>query len=158
LLEAVNHIASLIPTATLREDLIGASTWTPTICPSFCVRTANCCASPAKSSSPAASGWAADDGTKLYDVAIVGAGPAGLAAAVMRPPKDCRFIVLDCHAFGGQAGAPRASKLSRSQRPFGLALMARAYNQAQEVRGGNGDTGRSDAVGEAADETGSTTG
>ena len=45
------------------------------------------------------------DGSKVYDVAIVGAGPAGLAAAVYAGSEGLSVIVLDCRAFGGQAGA-----------------------------------------------------
>ena len=32
------------------------------------------------------------DETVVYDVAVVGAGPSGLAAAVMRPPRGSRMI------------------------------------------------------------------
>ena len=45
------------------------------------------------------------DPTKIYDVAIVGAGPAGLAAAVYAASEGLSAVVLDCRAFGGQAGA-----------------------------------------------------
>src|SRR5947209_12303337 len=45
------------------------------------------------------------DATKTYDVAIVGAGPAGLAAAVYAASEGLSVIVLDRRAFGGQAGA-----------------------------------------------------
>ncbi|HVI73889.1 MAG TPA: cyclic nucleotide-binding domain-containing protein, partial [Anaeromyxobacteraceae bacterium] len=45
------------------------------------------------------------DPTKVYDVAIVGAGPAGLAAAVYGASEGLSIIVLDSRAFGGQAGA-----------------------------------------------------
>ena len=45
------------------------------------------------------------DAEQLYDVAIVGAGPAGLAAAVYAGSEGLSAIVLDCRAFGGQAGA-----------------------------------------------------
>lgn len=45
------------------------------------------------------------DSTRVYDVAIVGAGPAGLAAAVYGASEGLSTIVLECHAFGGQAGA-----------------------------------------------------
>ena len=45
------------------------------------------------------------DAAKLYDVAIVGAGPAGLAAAVYAASEGLSVITLDCRAFGGQAGA-----------------------------------------------------
>ena len=45
------------------------------------------------------------DPTRVYDIAIVGAGPAGLAAAVYGASEGLSVIVLDCRAFGGQAGA-----------------------------------------------------
>ena len=45
------------------------------------------------------------DPDRLYDVAIVGAGPAGLAAAVYAASEGLSAVVLDCRAFGGQAGA-----------------------------------------------------
>ena len=40
----------------------------------------------------------------LYDLAIVGAGPAGLAAAVYGASEGLRTVLLDRHAPGGQAG------------------------------------------------------
>jgi thioredoxin reductase (NADPH) len=42
---------------------------------------------------------------KIYDVAIVGAGPAGLAAAVYGASEGLSVIVLDERTMGGQAGA-----------------------------------------------------
>src|SRR5262249_10222266 len=44
------------------------------------------------------------DPDHVYDVAIVGAGPAGLATAVYAASEGLDAIVLDCRAFGGQAG------------------------------------------------------
>ncbi len=41
----------------------------------------------------------------LYDVAIIGAGPSGLAAAVYAASEGLSVIVLDEKATGGQAGA-----------------------------------------------------
>ena len=72
--------------------------------------------------------------TKLYDVAIVGAGPAGLAAAVYAASEGLSAIVLDCRAFGGQAGASARIEnyLGFPTGISGMALMARAYNQAQK--------------------------
>jgi thioredoxin reductase (NADPH) len=74
------------------------------------------------------------DQSKVYDVAIVGAGPAGLAASVYAASEGLSVIVLDCRSFGGQAGAS-----SRIENYFGfptgisgMALTARAYNQAQK--------------------------
>ena len=40
----------------------------------------------------------------LYDLVIVGAGPAGLAAAVYGASEGLRTLLLDRHAPGGQAG------------------------------------------------------
>jgi thioredoxin reductase (NADPH) len=41
----------------------------------------------------------------LYDLLIVGAGPAGLAAAVYGASEGLRTLLLDRHAPGGQAGS-----------------------------------------------------
>ncbi len=74
------------------------------------------------------------DPSKLYDVAIIGAGPAGLAAAVYAASEGLSVIVLDCRAFGGQAGASSRIEnyLGFPTGISGMALMARAYNQAQK--------------------------
>ena len=45
------------------------------------------------------------DPDKIYDVAVVGAGPAGLAAAVYAASEGLSVLVFDSRAFGGQAGA-----------------------------------------------------
>jgi thioredoxin reductase (NADPH) len=70
----------------------------------------------------------------IYDVAIVGAGPAGLAAAVYAASEGLSAIVLDCRSFGGQAGASARIEnyLGFPTGIRGIALMARAYNQAQK--------------------------
>src|SRR5438445_4775040 len=70
----------------------------------------------------------------IYDVAIVGAGPAGLAAAVYAGSEGLSVLVLDCRAFGGQAGASARIEnyLGFPTGITGMALMARAYNQAQK--------------------------
>ena len=44
------------------------------------------------------------DGSKIYDVAIVGAGPAGLAAAVYAASEGLSTAVIEGNAPGGQAG------------------------------------------------------
>lgn len=77
---------------------------------------------------------AAIDVDHVYDVAIVGAGPAGLAAAVYASSEGLSTIVLDCRAFGGQAGASARIEnyLGFPTGISGMALMARAYNQAQK--------------------------
>ena len=77
---------------------------------------------------------AAIDAAKAYDVAIVGAGPAGLAAAVYAASEGLSVLVLDCRSFGGQAGASSRIEnyLGFPTGITGQALMARAYNQAQK--------------------------
>ncbi|HEY3637534.1 MAG TPA: FAD-dependent oxidoreductase [Rhizomicrobium sp.] len=74
------------------------------------------------------------DATTVYDVAVVGAGPAGLAAAVYATSEGLSVVVLDCRAFGGQAGASARIEnyLGFPTGISGIALMARAYNQAQK--------------------------
>ena len=74
------------------------------------------------------------DPERVFDVAIVGAGPAGLAAAVYAGPEGLSTIVFDCRAFGGQAGASARIEnyLGFPTGITGLALMARAFNQAQK--------------------------
>jgi len=74
------------------------------------------------------------DTNRVYDVAVVGAGPAGLATAVYAASEGLSVIVLDCRAFGGQAGASARIEnyLGFPTGITGMALMARAYNQAQK--------------------------
>lgn len=74
------------------------------------------------------------DPERIYDTAIVGAGPAGLAAAVYAASEGLSVLVLDCRAFGGQAGASARIEnyLGFPTGITGMALMARAYNQAQK--------------------------
>ena len=69
-----------------------------------------------------------------YDVAIVGAGPAGLAAAVYAGSEGLSVIVLDSRAFGGQAGASARIEnyLGFPTGISGAALAGRAFNQAQK--------------------------
>jgi thioredoxin reductase (NADPH) len=68
------------------------------------------------------------DPDRLYDVAIVGAGPAGLAAAVYAGSEGLRALVLDCRAFGGQAGASARIEnyLGFPTGISGMALMTRS--------------------------------
>jgi thioredoxin reductase (NADPH) len=69
---------------------------------------------------------------ELFDVAIVGAGPAGLATAVYAASEGLHVVVLDCRAFGGQAGASARIEnyLGFPTGISGQALAGRAYVQA----------------------------
>jgi thioredoxin reductase (NADPH) len=74
------------------------------------------------------------DPDKIYDVLIVGAGPAGLAASVYAASEGLSVLVLDCRAFGGQAGASARIEnyLGFPTGITGMALMGRAHSQAQK--------------------------
>jgi thioredoxin reductase (NADPH) len=74
------------------------------------------------------------DSGRIYDLAVIGTGPAGLAAAVYAASEGLTVLTLDCRAFGGQAGAS-----ARIENYFGfptgisgIALTARGYAQAQK--------------------------
>jgi thioredoxin reductase (NADPH) len=74
------------------------------------------------------------DPAVVYDVAVVGAGPAGLAAAVYAASEGLSTIVLESTAPGGQAGT--SSKIENYLGfPTGIsgqALAGRAQAQAQK--------------------------
>ena len=72
------------------------------------------------------------DSAKLYDVAIVGAGPAGLAASVYAASEGLSVVVLDERATGGQAGASARIEnyLGFPTGISGRALAGRALTQA----------------------------
>lgn len=69
-----------------------------------------------------------------YDVAIVGAGPAGLATAVYGASEGLSVLVLERFAFGGQAGASARIEnyLGFPTGVSGQTLMARAFTQAMK--------------------------
>src|SRR5262245_65606536 len=71
---------------------------------------------------------------KLYDVAVVGGGPAGLATAVYAASEGLSVAVLDQRAFGGQAGASMRIEnyLGFPTGISGQALAGRAFTQAQK--------------------------
>ena len=71
---------------------------------------------------------------ELFDVAVVGAGPAGLSTAVYGASEGLKVVVLDCRAFGGQAGASARIEnyLGFPTGISGQALAGRAFVQAQK--------------------------
>jgi thioredoxin reductase (NADPH) len=72
------------------------------------------------------------DPAKVYDVAVVGAGPSGLATAVYAASEGLSVIALDAQAMGGQAGASARIEnyLGFPTGISGQALAGRAFNQA----------------------------
>ncbi|XSG83317.1 MAG: FAD-dependent oxidoreductase [Methyloligella sp. ZOD6] len=71
---------------------------------------------------------------KIFDVAVVGAGPAGLSTSVYAASEGLSVVALDCRSYGGQAGAS-----ARIENYFGFptgitgrALVGRAFVQAQK--------------------------
>ncbi|TCK36123.1 thioredoxin reductase (NADPH) [Paraburkholderia sp. BL8N3] len=74
------------------------------------------------------------DPAHIYDLAVVGAGPAGLAAAVYAASEGLSVAVFDCRAPGGQAGTSSRIEnyLGFPTGISGQALAARAFNQAQK--------------------------
>ncbi|MGA9581144.1 MAG: FAD-dependent oxidoreductase [Allosphingosinicella sp.] len=74
------------------------------------------------------------DPDRVFDVAVIGAGPAGLATAVYAASEGLSVLVLDCRAFGGQAGASARIEnyLGFPTGISGMALMGRAFNQARK--------------------------
>jgi len=70
----------------------------------------------------------------VYDVIVVGAGPAGLAAAVYAASEGLDVLVVDSRSFGGQAGASSRIEnyLGFPTGISGQALTARAFLQAQK--------------------------
>jgi thioredoxin reductase (NADPH) len=71
----------------------------------------------------------------LYDLVIVGAGPAGLAAAVYGASEGLRTLLLDRHAAGGQAGSSSRIEnyLGFPEGVSGSELARRARRQAERL-------------------------
>jgi thioredoxin reductase (NADPH) len=70
----------------------------------------------------------------LYDVAVIGSGPAGLATAVYAASEGLSVLVVDGEVLGGQAGASARIEnyLGFPTGISGQALTGRALNQAQK--------------------------
>ena len=74
------------------------------------------------------------DPNRVFDVVVVGAGPAGLATSVYAGSEGLSVLALDCRAFGGQAGASARIEnyLGFPTGISGMALMGRSFSQAQK--------------------------
>ena len=70
----------------------------------------------------------------IYDVAVVGCGPAGLATAVYAASEGLTVVVFDARAYGGQAGASARIEnyLGFPTGISGQALAGRAFVQTQK--------------------------
>ena len=69
---------------------------------------------------------------RQFDVVVIGAGPAGLAAAVYASSEGMRALVIEREAIGGQAGSSSLIRnyLGFSRGVSGSDLAQRAYQQA----------------------------
>src|ERR1044072_2125597 len=74
----------------------------------------------------------------LYDVAVIGSGPAGLATAVYAASEGLSVAVFDARSFGGQAGASMRIEnyLGFPTGISGQALAGRGYTPAQKFGAG----------------------
>jgi thioredoxin reductase (NADPH) len=74
------------------------------------------------------------DRTHVRDIVVVGAGPAGLAAAVYGASEGLDVLVLEANVAGGQAGSSSRIEnyLGFPTGVSGEVLTARAYAQAQK--------------------------
>src|SRR5438128_4387931 len=74
------------------------------------------------------------DRTQIWDVVIIGAGPAGLGAAVYAASEGLNAVIVEANAPGGQAGT--SSRIENYLGfPLGISgqeLASRAYDQAQK--------------------------
>jgi thioredoxin reductase (NADPH) len=72
------------------------------------------------------------DSDRTFDVVVIGAGPAGLAAAVSASSEGLRALVVERESIGGQAGASSRIRnyLGFSRGVSGAELAQRAYQQA----------------------------
>jgi len=78
-------------------------------------------------------GWFRDPARTEYDVAIYGAGPAGLSAAVYGAADGMKTVVVERWAVGGQAGSSSRIEnyLGFPQGIAGVDLFERAREQAE---------------------------
>ena len=85
---------------------------------------------------------------KVYDVAVVGCGPAGLRPRSMRRPRACRWWCCDARAFGGQAGASARIEnyLGFPTGISGQALTGARLQPGAEVRRRHHDSGRGEVA------------
>jgi thioredoxin reductase (NADPH) len=74
-----------------------------------------------------------DEENLTYDVAVVGAGPAGLSTAVYAASDGLSVIVFDGRSFGGQAGASARIEIIAVSQPAFPARRCRAPIGGTEI-------------------------
>jgi thioredoxin reductase (NADPH) len=115
-------------------ELIARYSPSPTDWPLVVVADGTVLRNPGETELARALGMIGPAGDKIYDVAIVGCGPAGLATAVYAASEGLSVAVLDARSFGGQAGASARIEnyLGFPTGISGQALAGRAFTQAQK--------------------------
>ena len=82
------------------------------------------------------------DPSRIFDVAVIGAGPAGLATAVYTASEGLSVLVSDCRAFGGQPAHRPELKITWAFRRYHRPCADGARLQpGAEVWRRNGDSG-----------------
>lgn len=127
---AVPHAFCLADSAKGRELLANADPGTKL--PMMLLPDGRVLSDPSNGELAAAAGAPTDVEDRVYDLVIVGAGPAGLSAAVYAASEGLQTLVIDEGGIGGQA---RSSSLIRNYLGFprgvsGSRLAEQAYEQA----------------------------
>ena len=107
-------------------------------------RTARCCSNPSEAALARCLGMLdTAEHHELFDVAVVGAGPAGLATAVYAASEGLHVVVLDCRSYRRTGGRQRAHReLPRlSDRDLRPGAGRPRVRPGAEVRRGDPDTG-----------------
>ena len=90
-------------------------------------------ANPTNSEVAEALGVTVHPGARIYDVAVVGAGPAGLAAGVYAASEGLQVAVVEHEALGGQAGT---SSLIRNYLGFPRGITGPSWHSVRSTRRG----------------------
>ncbi|SCJ73918.1 Thioredoxin reductase [uncultured Eubacterium sp.] len=70
----------------------------------------------------------------MYDIAIIGAGPAGLSAAIYGQRAGKKTLLIDAKGFGGQIiNTPEVENYPGIKKVSGLELATNLYEQATEL-------------------------
>ena len=78
-------------------------------------------------------GVVAEVGDRVFDLAVVGAGPGGLAAAVYGASEGLSTVVIEAEAFGGQAGS---SSMIRNYLGFPRGITGRQLGRRAVLQAG----------------------